>query len=78
MFDYTLSTEIDATVFNNYDEMIKKIPDIKAETLLEDVDRSLIQIYYLDDKKIKLIMDTDVGATYIESEIELKDYITFK
>ncbi|QUH21427.1 hypothetical protein [Alkaliphilus sp. B6464] len=77
MFDYTLSTEVDATVFNKYDEMIKKIPNVKAETLLEDVNGSLIQIYYLDDKKIKLIMDEDVGATYIESEIELKNYITF-
>ena len=77
MFDYTLSTEVDIVAFNEYDSLIKKIPNIKTEELLEDVDGSVIQVYYLDDKKIKLIMDEDVGATYIESEIELKNYITF-
>lgn len=77
MFDYTLSTEVDIIAFNKYDSMLKKIPNIKIESQLEDVNGSLIQIYYLDGNKIKLMMDEDVGATYMESEIELKNYISF-
>ena len=45
----------------------------KNEKLLEDVDGTQIQIYNTPDGKIKVFNDYEVGAVYVDSEIELKE-----
>ena len=52
----------------------KELKPLKKEKLLIDVDGSLIQVYYTDSKKIKVLNDYEVDAVYIESEKELSDF----
>ncbi len=78
MFDYTLSTEPDISKFNKYNNILNSIPGIKSKRILKDVDGSMIKLLHLDGKKIKLVLDEYIGATYIESEIDLKKMINLE
>lgn len=72
MFNYTVAKEADNKAFLNACAKIEKeVKPLKKEKMLVDVDGSLIQIYYTDNKKIKVLNDYDVDAVYIETEKEL-------
>ena len=51
----------------------KKYPDNKKRSLLVDVDGTTIQIYYINNKKVTVYDDFEVGAVYVLSELDLKD-----
>lgn len=50
-------------------------PNIIKKELLVDVDGSTIQIFYERSEKIVVYDDYDVGAVYIESDIDLNRMI---
>lgn len=76
MFNYTVAKEADNTAFLSVCEKIEKeIKPLKKEKLLVDVDGSLIQIYYTENKKIKVLNDYEVDAVYVESEADLTGVI---
>ena len=72
MFSYTLAMEIDNQVFLDACNRIEKaFPSAKKEELLIDVDGSLLQDYYINEKRIRIQNDCDVYAVYVDSEIDL-------
>lgn len=52
----------------------KNIPGIEKGKLLEDVDGSQSQIYFKDKKKIIVNNSYYIGAVFIESDVELKQF----
>lgn len=74
MFSYNISKNADKKAFVNTCALIEsKVKDFAKEKLLEDVDGTQIQIYNTPDGKIKVFNDYEVGAVYVDSEIELKE-----
>ena len=74
MFTYAISPDTDNKIF--LESCVKIEANIKTSTkedILIDVDGSLIQIYVVEGKKIKLHNDFLVGAVYIKSEIDLSN-----
>lgn len=71
MFDYNICKEVDQKAFIAACKKIENNLTAKKEPILKDVDGSEIQVYYKDDKKIKVLNDYEVDAVYIESEINL-------
>lgn len=76
MFSYTVSKEADNSAFIKACRDLEKAVIIsEKDDILIDVDGTLIQIYYSDGKKIKVVNDYSVDAVYIDSEIDLKGII---
>lgn len=74
MFNYTVAKEADNTAFLNACAKIEnEIKPLKKEKLLIDVDGSAIQVYYAENKKIKVLNDYEVDAVYVESDKELSN-----
>ena len=72
MFNYTVAKEADNKAFLNACEKIEKeFKPLKKDNVLIDIDGTLIQVYYAENKKIKIFNDYEVDAVYIESEKEL-------
>lgn len=72
MFNYTVAKEADNKAFFNACAKIEKeLKPLKKENVLADVDGTLIQVYYAENKEIKVFNDYEVDAVYIESEKEL-------
>ena len=71
-FDYTINPENSPVKFK---EACKKIdvnfPEFVKEQLLVDVDGSTIQLYVHENKNVAVYDDYDVGAVYVQSEIDL-------
>ncbi|MBE6792480.1 MAG: hypothetical protein E7534_03140 [Ruminococcaceae bacterium] len=77
MFDYTISREASNTAFKKACATIEtNIMGLHKNELLIDVDGTLIQIYRLENKKIKIINDYEVDAVYVESEVNLETLFT--
>ena len=72
MYKYNIYKMADNNMFK---ETCKKIENgmsgLKAEAPLVDVDGTVIQIYEVGEKKIKVYNDYEVDAVYIDSEINL-------
>lgn len=74
MFDYNIYPNNSNKKFLNACVTIeKKYPDNKKRNLLVDVDGTTIQIYYINNKKVTVYDDFEVGAVYVLSELDLKD-----
>ena len=52
----------------------KKYKEIDKKDLLEDVDGSKIQVYYYNNKNIKVINSYYENELFVESEIELEKF----
>lgn len=52
----------------------RRIPDLQAEKLLEDVDGTLIQIYHHPKGNIKVWSDVQENGVYIESDFDVLSY----
>lgn len=74
MFSYTLAMEIDNQVFRDACNKIEKaFPYAEKRELLIDVDGSLLQDYFIEDRRIRVQNDCDVYAVYVDSDIDLKE-----
>ena len=78
MFDYNLFDKINEKVYNDTVTLIEKeFPYYYKERELIDVDSTRIQVFSKDGKSvIKVFNDTNIGAVYINSEIDLSDYFS--
>ncbi len=54
------------------------LPHLVKDELLEDVDGSLMQRYWLDGKMIRVYNSNDIRSIYIDSEVELEPYFRDK
>ena len=74
MFSYTLAMEIDNQVFLDACNKIEQaFPNAEKRTLLIDVDGSLLQDYFIEEKRIRVQNDCDVYAVYVDSDLDIKD-----
>lgn len=72
VFDLTFHKSADNRRFLDLCSVIeRKIPDLHLHQQLVDVDGSVIRIYKLDGKLIKVTNDYDIDAVYVESELNL-------
>ncbi len=77
MFNYTISKHFDAALFRKAcDELEKYIDNIVKEHYFYDfLDGDMKQEYLVNGKRIIVNNDSDVDALYIESEIDLSDFV---
>lgn len=73
-YSYTLCPEISNEVFiDTYQKIEQRWPEFRKERLLIDVDGTVLQIYYQGQNEVVVYNDVEVGAVYIESDIDLDD-----
>jgi hypothetical protein len=71
-YDYPIHPDNSPDIFRSTCVLIdNNIKYTKKEELLVDVDGSTYQEYYVDKNKIVVFDDYDVGAVYVESDIDL-------
>lgn len=72
-YDINISQENSPEKFKSACMIIEKVfPSFQKESLLVDVDGSMIQVYRKDGKEIIIYDDYDVGAVFAESDVNLK------
>ena len=77
MFQYNICTEPDREIFIRQCRALEKhIPGLIKCDLLEDADGSEFQIYKLNDKEIVVHNSYDIGAVFIESDIDIDKYFS--
>lgn len=75
MYHYTICNVPDEELFYKQCAALEKnVPDLEKDSLLEDVDGSLTQIYRKEEKEISVHNSEYIGALYIDSEIELTQF----
>ena len=73
-YEYTIHPNNSPELFQSACALIdNNIKYTKKEELIVDVDGSTYQEYYIDNNKIVVFDDYDVGAVYVESDIDLSD-----
>lgn len=71
-FDYNICPDNSPEVFKKVCKKIEEhFSDLIKEPLLVDVDGTTIQTYMRQEKEIVVFDDYDIGAVFVQSEIEL-------
>ena len=74
-YEYEICNDCDEEIFRKQCLALEKhIPGLEKGRFLTDVDGTLIQLYFLDGKKIRVTNDCTIGSVSVESEIELKRF----
>lgn len=77
MFEYQICNQPDKDIFLRQCRALEKhIPQIKKGNLLDDVDGSQTQMYFVDGKNVAVHNSYYIGAVYVQSEIELISYFS--
>lgn len=73
MFDYNVYPEANEVAYKKAVALIAMhFPKLKKEKELIDVDSTAIQVFSLSKKTaVRVFNDTDIGAVYVKSEIDL-------
>ncbi|CAI3668985.1 conserved hypothetical protein [Clostridium neonatale] len=75
LYEYNICNQADEEIFlKQCNALENKIPNIKKDKLLIDVDESKIQKYLLDGKEIKVYNSNYINEVFIRSEVELEQY----
>ena len=75
MFEYSICNFPDVEIFKKQCAALeKKVPGITKTYVLEDIDGSTSAFYRKDGKKIAVRNSYYIGAVFVESEIELKQF----
>ncbi len=75
MYRYMIcDTPNEEIFYKQCDALEKNIKEIDKKDLLEDVDGSKIQVYYYNNKNIKVINSYYENELFVESEIELEKF----
>lgn len=75
MIEYNIYDQADESIFEKQCAALEKhIPGLVKKDLLIDVDNSKIQHYDLNGSAITVHNDYYVGAVYVKSETELKQF----
>lgn len=79
MYHYSICTIADEVIFQKQCRALEThLPHLVKGELLEDVDGSLTQQYWLDGKTITVHNSNYIDAIYVDSEVELKPYFMGK
>lgn len=74
MFDYTVCPDNDNEKFFDSCKAIEQaFMSANKKKILIDVDGSLVQMYEIDNSTIQVFNDFDMGAVYIQSEVDLSE-----
>ncbi len=74
-YNYTICNFASEEFFKKQCKGLEKhIPNLTKKQFLKDVDGSLIQIYQLNQKEIRVVNDASVDVVYIESDIDIEPY----
>ena len=77
-YEYNISSENSPEIFKIICSKIEETyPELQKNVLLVDVDGTTIQVYYINDLKVTVYDDYEVGAVYVLSDLDLKG-INFK
>ena len=75
MCDYNICNQSDENIFYKQCLAIEKhIPNLDKDSLLTDVDNSLIQIYRSGKNTIRVYNDVSIDAVYVKSDIPLEPF----
>lgn len=75
LYEYNICNQADEEIFlKQCNALENKIPNVKKDKLLIDVDESKIQKYLLDGKEIKVYNSNYINEVFIKSEVELEQY----
>ena len=76
MFSYNIAKEADNKAFQSACVAIEaNIKDLEKEKLLIDADGTLVQIYHVQGRKIKVVNDYEVDAVYADSDVNLSNIL---
>ena len=79
MYHYSICNVADEVIFQKQCRALEMhLPHLVKDELLEDVDGSLMQRYWLDGKMIRVYNINDIRSVYIDSEVELEPYFRDK
>lgn len=79
MYHYSICTIADEVIFQKQCRALEThLPHLVKDELLEDVDGSLMQRYWLDGKTITVHNSNYIDAIYVNSEVELESYFRDK
>lgn len=79
MYHYSICNVADEVIFQKQCRALEThLPHLVKDKLLEDVDGSLMQRYWLDGKMIRVYNSNDIRSVYIESEVKLEPYFKGK
>lgn len=79
MYHYSICNVADEVIFQKQCRALEThLPHLVKGELLEDVDGSLMQRYWLGGKMIRVYNSNDVHSVYIDSEVELEPYFMGK
>ena len=79
MNHYSICTIADEVIFQKQCRALEThLPHLVKDELLEDVDGSLTQRYWLDGKTITVHNSNYIDAIYVDSEVELESYFRDK
>lgn len=74
MFEYDICNVYDKDIFDRQCGALEKhIPGLEKQPSLVDVDSTVIQVYMLSDKKLKVTNDTRLGVA-VQSEFDIEPY----
>ena len=74
-YSYNIYDQPDDELFYKQCAALEKhIPNLTKEYPLQDVDGSLIQIYYHEKGEIVVFNDYDIRALYVDSDFDLEPY----
>lgn len=74
-YSYNICNQPDDELFYKQCAALEKyIPGLTKEILLNDVDGSLIQIYYHEKGEMIVFNDYYIGALYIDSDFDIDPY----
>lgn len=75
-FEYSIYPDNSSSIFDETCEKIDRaFKDAEKQEKLVDVDGSTIQRFHIDGKKVVVYDDYDVGAVYVESDINLSGVV---
>ena len=74
-YNYSICNQPDEDIFHRQcAALVKYIPGLEPERLLQDVDGTLIQIYHHRRGDLLVWNDMQVGGVYIESDFDIEPY----
>lgn len=77
MFQYNICNQADIELFQKQCVALeKRLPELKADQLLQDVDGSLIQRYTHPKGVVTVRNDMQIDALYVSSDFDLLPYFT--
>lgn len=77
MFEYNVCNQADEDLFYKQCTAIEKaVPSLRKESLLEDVDGTLVQKYRSPSGWVTVRNDVQTDALYVQSEFDLLPYFS--